>query len=518
MIATTELPADTPAVDRAIEQRIREILNRRATVGLAVGVVRHGHLDLFRGHGVADVASKTPITEDTIFRIASISKTLTAIAVMQLWEQGRIELDAPANEYLHAFKLVAARPGLSHPTIRQLLTHTSGLPEMVRPSRLLGYAFSESYALDERVPTLGEYYGRRLHFTAEPGTRFTYTNHNFSTLGQIVEDVSHQPLDRYMREHVFEPLGMADTDLLRSGRVTSKLATGYTLGRNGPKPVTDRQTATPAASEVYSSPRDMARYLAALMGGGSNEHGTILRPATLAEMFAPQYRPDPRVAGIGLAFDRANLGGHRAAGHEGILPGFNSQIWVAPDDQVGVMAFTNGARLAMLWLPGEAASLLSVALGVKDDAIRTDVPQHPEVWGEICGWYPFEGSPLDLRARAMMGAGARVFVRRGELVLQVMSPVPAALKGFVLHPDEEGDPYVFRFDASQYGIPAARVVFSHNALAGTTRICIDMLPVSLKRKPAAERRTPRWTAVAAGAMAAAVAVTAIRRRQKSRKS
>ena len=516
MIAATIRPGAQPANAGALRNRFAEILNRWATVGLAFGVVRDGRLDLFEGHGLADIASQRPITEDTAFRIASISKTFTAIAVMQLWEQGRIELDAPANDYLHAFKLVAARPGMSYPTVRQLMTHTSGLPEMVRPSRSLGYLFGESYALDERVPALGEYYAQRLHFTTEPGTRFTYTDHNFSTLGQIVEDQTHQPLDRYMREHIFDPLGMVGTDLVRSDRVRPALATGYTFSSSGPRPVTDRQWVTAAASHVYSTPRDMARYLAALMGGGANEHGSILKPSTLEMMFEPQYRPDPRVVGLGLAFDRANIGGHRAIGHEGILPGFNSQIWVAPDDGLGVMAFTNGARLAMLWLPGETAGLLAVSLGVKDDAVRHDVPQHPETWAEICGFYPFEGALTDLRARAMMGAGARVFVRRGELVLQVLTPIPAALKGFVLHPDDEGDPYVFRIDASQYGIPAARVVFSRNAEAGRMRICVDMLPVSLTKKQDAARRRPRWTTVAVGALAVATAVAALRYRRQRR--
>ena len=510
MITTMTRPAEAPAIDSRIQQRIDLILNRWATVGLAVGVVRDGRFELFRGHGMADIESKSPITVDTVFRIASISKTLTAIAVMQLWEQGLIDLDASANEYLHAFKLIAARPSFRPATVRHLLTHTSGLPEMVKPSRSLGYIFGESYALDERVPRLADYYGHGLRVTADPGTRFTYTDHNFSTLGQIVEDVTRLPLDRYMREHIFDPLGMASTDLLRSGRVVAHLATGYTLAARGPKPVTDRQWLTAAASMVYSSPRDMARYLAALMNGGANDHGSVLEPATLAMMFEPQYRPDSRVAGIGLAFDRATIGGHRAAGHEGILPGFNSQIWVAPDDGVGVMAFTNGARLAMLWLPGEIASLLGVALQVPDDVVRRDVPQHPEIWNELCGWYPFEGALTDLRARALMGAGAQVFSRRGELVLRIVSPVPAAYRGFVLHPDDPDDPYVFRVDLSQFGIPAGRVVFSREQ--ETTRICVDMLPVSLAKKPAGQHRIGPWLVAAAGALAVAGVVKAVKRK------
>ena len=93
---------------------------------------------------------------------------------------------------------------------------------------------------------------------------------------------------------------MADTDLLRSERVRSRLATGYTLRPDGPTAVIDREWVTAGASSIYSTPRDMARYVAALLGGGSNEHGSVLEPATLASMFEPHYQPDPRVPGIGL--------------------------------------------------------------------------------------------------------------------------------------------------------------------------------------------------------------------------
>lgn len=339
--------------EREVKARVDEILNRHAAVGLAVGVVRNGSLEFFHGHGVADIASKTPITEDTIFRIASITKTFTAIAVMQLSEGGLVNLDAPANDYLRAFQLIPAKAGHRPATVRNLLTHTSGIPEMVHPVHALKYVFAESFALDEPLPSLAEYYRGGLRLVSEPGTTFRYTDHNFATAGQIVEDMSGEPLDRYFREHIFEPLGMVDTDPQRTERVRSRLATGYTLQARGPKAVRDRQWLT-AAGSIYSSPRDVARYLAALTGGGANEHGSILKPATLALMFEPHYQPDPRIPGIGLGFDRYDLAGHFVAGHGGILPGFNSQIFAAPADGVALMAFTNGASGAMFWLPASA--------------------------------------------------------------------------------------------------------------------------------------------------------------------
>lgn len=506
--------APTEIDEVELRARVDEILNRRPAVGLAVGVVRNGKLEFFHAHGLADVATRTPISEDTIFRIASISKTFTAIAVMQLWEQGLIDLDAPANSYLRAFQLVPARAGFRPATLRHLLTHTSGIPEMVHPSRSFGYAYGETYRLDEHVPALGEYYRGGIQLKAEPGTRFTYTDHNFSTLGQVVEDVSGKPLDRYLREHIFEPLGMVDSDLLRSERVRSHLATGYSLSFRGPRAVTDRQWLTAAASMIYSSPRDMARYLAALMGGGKNEHGSILKPATLAIMFQPQYQPDPRIPGIGLAFDRSDLGGHPVVLHEGILPGFNSQIFVAPDDRVGVMAFTNGARMAMLWLPAETGGLLSHVLGVPDATIRTDVPQHPELWGELCGRYPLSVPLTEMRMRAMLGLGAEVLVRRGELRLRVMTPIPVGYRGFALHPDDEKDPYVFRIDLSELGIGTGRIVFNPDPAGAKTRLSFDLFPISLVRRPRPKARL--WAGALSAAAVSAAAVILHRRRSGAR--
>jgi CubicO group peptidase (beta-lactamase class C family) len=218
-----------PRVDQLeMRARVDEMLNRRPTVGMAVGVVRDGSVEFFYGHGVADIESNTPVTEDTMFRIASITKTFTAIAVMQLWEQGKVDLGAPANDY---------------------------------PARL----------------------------PASP----------------------HQSQLR-----AGDGATSKDTDLVRSERVRSHLATGYDLRSNGAKPVTHREWVTAAASSIYSTPRDMARYLAALLGGGVNEHGSVLKPATLAIVFEPHYQPDPRIPGMGLAFSRGYLGSHRFVEHE----------------------------------------------------------------------------------------------------------------------------------------------------------------------------------------------------------
>jgi hypothetical protein len=177
------------------------------------------------------------------------------------------------------------------------------------------------------------------------------------------------------------------------------------------------------------------------------------------------------------------------------------------------MAFTNGARRAMLWLPGEVAGLFKRLLGVPDEVIRTDVPHHPEIWGDICGWYQLSARLTDARARPTIGAGAEVFVRGGQLMVRGLSPMPPLYKGFALHPDDDEDPYVFRIDLSQYGMGTGRVVFSQNPMGSTTAVHIDLFPLSLQKQPAATN--PRlWVTGALGALALAGAAIAVRRRRK----
>jgi CubicO group peptidase (beta-lactamase class C family) len=507
-----EASARTPARidDGELRQRVQQILNRHPVVGMAIGVVRNGRLDFFHAHGFADIASATPIDQDTVFRVASITKTFTAIAVLQLVERGLLDLDLPAARYLRVYTLVPAKPSFRAATIRHLLTHTAGVPEVRRPSDVVARLFGELVRFGEPLPPLADYYGGGLRIDAEPGSRYIYTDHDFATLGQIVQDVSGQPVADYMRENIFRPLGMADTDLVRTKPIAARLATGYDIGRRGPKRIPDYDVISVGGGAAYSTPRDMARYLAALLGGGANEHGSVLKPDTLALMFAAQYQPDHRLPGVGLAFTRFDLDGHPAVEHGGILPGFISQVCVAPQDGVAVMGFTNGSRLGMVWLPSEMARLLRQVIGIADDGIRKDIPQHPEVWKDLCGWYRVSAKLTDVRTRAMTFAGVEVFVRRGVLMLRFLSPIPPLYRGFALHPDDETDPYVFRVDLSPFGVGTARVVFSQEEGLGTTRVHCELMPLTLEKQPALTN--PRlWVGGAFCAFALGGLVTGVRR-------
>ena len=149
----------TEAIDALeLKTRVAGILNHWPVAGLAVGVVRGGSLAWFHGHGVADIESGTPVDQDTVFRIDSLTKTITAIAVMQLWEQGLVDLDAPASNYLRGYRLIPARASFRPATLRHLLTHTAGVRAVRRPSDLLRPALGWRTPVGRPVPSLAGYY------------------------------------------------------------------------------------------------------------------------------------------------------------------------------------------------------------------------------------------------------------------------------------------------------------------------------------------------------------------------
>ncbi len=513
--AACQAPGASAAVNELdLKLKVAGVLDRWPSAGLAVVVVRDGSLEWFFGHGVADGESREPITEDTVFRIGSITKTLTAIAVMQLCEQGLVGLDAPANDYLRAFRLVPAKPSF-RPTVRHLLTHTAGVGYWRRLSDLLQPGVgSGDRARRSGAPPLAEYYRRGLRVEVEPGTKWAYSNHGFAALGQIVEDVSGQPLERYLRERIFEPLGMDHTALVRSERVRSRLATGYVLRSRGLKPVADREVPTPGGGGMYSSAADLARYIASLQRMYAGQRDLVLKPGILASMFQPHFQLDPRLAGMGLAFELGEESGHRTIGKTGIVSGFHSAMVLAPEDRVGVVVLSNtgglDGRNATALLAG---ALLRRRLGLPDWAIRTDIPARPETWSEICGWYsPDPGPVTNLFTRALMGAGAEVTVHDGHLMLKPLHPIPAIRRGMRLHPDDRKDPSVFRVEMPEFGINL-RVVFSQNPEHGrtVTRLLTDIF--SFQKRP--DVRNPRR--LAGGALLAGATAIAIRQRREGQR-
>jgi hypothetical protein len=195
--------------------------------------------------------------------------------------------------------------------------------------------------------------------------------------------------------------------------------------------------------------------------------------------------------------------------HQGIVPAFASQIALAPDDGLALVALTNGTKNGGFWLPLETDRLLRHLLGVADEGIRTDVPQHPETWADLCGWYSLPGPVTDLRARGFIGAGVEVFVRGGRLHWRCLSPVPALYKGMPLHPDHPEDPWVFRTELPGLDV-TQQIVFSRHPGTGSTAVHFGLMPLSACRQPTATNPR-RW---ASGAVAAGSAAFVVRRRRR----
>jgi CubicO group peptidase (beta-lactamase class C family) len=306
------------------DELIVEAMNERATPGCGVGIISGSETVYAKGFGLADVERGRPVTPKTVFRIGSISKTMTAIGLMQLWERGRFDLDDPVNEYLRNYRV--EHPGIAAPpvTFRHMLTHTSGIGELRKPTDLFRPMIGLGAKPDGLVPTTAEYYAKDLRPAVYPGTKWAYSNHAFNVLGQLVEDISGEPFDEYMRKNVFGPLGMENTDYLRSERVREELAQGYNFSRGRLKPVKYMEILVRGAGSVFSSVEDMCRYAAALLGRGANEHGRVLEPETLELMMRPHYRLDDRLPAMGFAFLLLldDVDGHLIAGHDGGWPGF----------------------------------------------------------------------------------------------------------------------------------------------------------------------------------------------------
>ena len=422
-----------------------------------------GSLAWFYGHGVADVTSNTPVDQDTVFRIASITKTITAIAVMQLWEQGLVDLDAPASDYLRDYRLIPARPSFRPATLRHLLTHTAGVRAVRKPSDLLRPALGWGAPAGRPVPSLAEYYRGGLRVDVEPGTKWAYSNHGFATLGQIVEDVSGLPLDRYLREHVFGPLGM---EQLRPGPVRAGAAPpGHRVrscapagSRRSPtarwcQPVAARSTPPPATWPA-TSPRCWAAALTST--------AAVLQPETLATMFEPHYQPDPRIPGMGLGFFRGQAGGHRTVGHDGIWNGFHSAMRARPRRghrcrRVRQHRAVQPARRARARSPTRSCAASST---FPTTPCAPTSPSSPRAWGELCGWYSL-GPGVLTDPQPGCSAGVEVAVRHDHLTIRGQIPVPAVRRGLRLHPDGD-DPYVFRIDLPGFGSGTSPVVFSRD--------------------------------------------------------
>ena len=308
-------------------------LKRGDIAGAVVAVVKNGKVLFARGYGYADVAGKRPVSsEDTLFRPGSISKLFTWTAVMQLVEQGKLDLDRDVNDYLD-FKIPNTFPQPIR--LRNILTHTSGFAETAK----------DLFVKDARdMKPLGTYLADHIpNRIFSPGTTPAYSNYATTLAGYIVERVSGKPFDDYIAINIFQPLGMSHTtfDQPLPPALEPLMSNGYALASKNAKPFEVVQ-AWPAGS-VSTSAMDITRFMIAHLQNGEFNGARILRAETAQLMHARQFASNPAMNGMALGFYEETRNGHRIIGHGGDTVYFHSDLHLILDADVGFFVSYNSA-------------------------------------------------------------------------------------------------------------------------------------------------------------------------------
>jgi CubicO group peptidase (beta-lactamase class C family) len=322
-----------PADDAAIEAYVAGRLGDAGIPGGAVAIVRDGKVSDVRGFGVADTSGR-PIGPTTPFVLGSVSKPITALAVMQLVESGRIALDAPITRYLPDFR-VADPTAADKISVRDLLEQTSGLPTSAGELPLAAPVSS----IDDQVRSLAA-----VQLTANPGASFTYSNANYEVLGELVERVSGESFGRYVQDHVFGPLGMTHAHVDLASARADGLTDAHRLWFGLPDDHTPlwRPDFLPAGW-VIASPSDMAQLLVAELDGGRTSAGQVLSASGIAETqagVAPMGGPD--AGSYGLGWVDTKVGDVRVIAHAGSTTDMASAVMFAPDRGLGIVILFNG--------------------------------------------------------------------------------------------------------------------------------------------------------------------------------
>lgn len=345
----------------AIEEKLVPLIEQVVTeayalAGLAIGLVKDGEVLFARGFGKRNLETGEPVTAHSLFHLASVSKSFVATAIMQLWEKGRLDLDAPVTTYLPYFTLKGGDSGQI--TLRQLLSHTGGVPD---PEE---YAWHQpeydDAALERYVRSLAD-----EAIVAAPGERYSYSNPAFDVLGDVIAKVSGQPFESYVKHHIFDPLGMKESTFLRR-EVSPDLATTPHFGAP-PVVLPDAypyNRAHAPSSTLHSSAADMCRWMLANLAHGALDGQRILRETTYATLWQPVA-----VTGEETWAEKSCLGWFRGTyrerpvvHHGGSDPGYFADKILLPEEQLGVIVMAN-AYCAPAWGVTDAA--LDLMLGLE---------------------------------------------------------------------------------------------------------------------------------------------------------
>ncbi len=365
LIATLTVVAGAQPEQTAIDSRYSErldaalqrFMSEDGVPGAAVGMVDEGRVVYANGFGVASLADPTqPVTRDTVFHLASVTKTFVATAVMQLVERRQLSLDAPIVTYLPYFRVADARS--RDITIRQILTHTSGLPDV------------EDYGWDrpEYDDRALERYVRSLTTVTRrsaPGATYAYSNLAFEVLGDVVAKASRTPFEDYVQKEILEPLQMTSSTLLYDGVARQAWAAGHTRTATGAMtviPTYPYNRPHAPSSTLHSSASDMSRWMLAMLNGGKLDGRRVLTESSVHQMWTPTV--DAREGRIGLAWLSLAVQGEDLIWHGGGDTGFRARLMLLPARRVGVVVLANSDRV-------NTNRLAQTAL---DAAIALDLP------------------------------------------------------------------------------------------------------------------------------------------------
>jgi len=349
--------ARAPAFADVIEKEVPAIMRDANVKGVAVGLIVDGELVYAKGFGFADHAGKIPVTPDTVFVAASLSKPIAAWTAMRLADRGAIDLDSPVADMLSPWPLAESKFDHRSITIRHLLSHTAG-------TTLGGYQgwldFNELPTLEESLA--GKTNGRgAVELFAVPGAQFQYSGGGYTLMQLAIEKTTARKYSALADELVFQPLGMTRSSVAMSPQVLADAAQGH--GDDG-SPVPMRYYVEQAPSTLTTTVNDFARWMVAGMARDDDDdddgdHGPLTQ-ARLAEMYAPAKlttarAPDAAVYGLGHFIERL-ADGTTAVGHDGRnQAGFRAKFLMRPQAGDGIVYFSNARsglaldRIVCLW-------------------------------------------------------------------------------------------------------------------------------------------------------------------------
>jgi CubicO group peptidase (beta-lactamase class C family) len=398
-----ETPATVPAgrfdaVRAEMTSLIRKGMRANKVTNLAIALVDGQDTVWEQGFGYANLQARTPVTPDTAFCVGSVAKLFTATAIMQLVEQGKIDLDAPLVDSLPEYSVRTRFPEAGPITIRDILTHHSGLPcdfwvQDCRPSLGRDRWFSQTLQLLKDA-----------YVANPPGFIHSYSNVGFCVLGSVIEKASGMSYEQYMQEQILAPLGMRNAAYTSSSLDQESMAMAYVGG----KPDTRLAIDGDPAGGLWGSVRDMASFMKMALADGITPSGRFLRAGTMAEMLRPQNAETPMDLDfrMGLGWELDEIAGSLTAEHGGDARFYHSYLRILPEEKLGVFAIS-GSHESMSLVRTLATTTLKRALEVKTGkveqapaaAAKETVALSAEDLESVPGFYATESGLIQVIAR-----------------------------------------------------------------------------------------------------------------------